>query len=340
VFNVSLAHSLYARLVAPVASALEGADTLLVVPHGALGQLPFGVLVSAPATLQPAELPFAQYRAVPWLARSVAVVHLPAVSSLVTLSKLAPLPADRKPFIGYGDPQFSKDAAAQSGMLRNLAVLRGDAAAGLEKLPPLPDTREEVREIARVLRADQDKDVFVGAAASKKNVDAAHLSGRRVVVFATHGLLPGDLDGLTQPALALSNPAVTGVSNDGLLTMEEILGLRLNADWVVLSACNTAAAGGEGEEAVSGLGRAFFFAGARALLVSNWAVETVSARLLTTDLFRRQAADAKLSRAQALRQAMLQLIDAGEGRDPSGKVVFSYAHPMFWAPFSLVGDGG
>jgi CHAT domain-containing protein len=159
-------------------------------------------------------------------------------------------------------------------------------------------------------------------------------------MFATHGLVPGDLDGLTQPALALSNPQVTGESDaDGLLTMEEIFGLKLNADWVVLSACNTASGVGEGSEAVSGLGRAFFYAGARALLVSNWPVETVSAKLLTTELFRRQAADAKLARAEALRQAMLRVMDEESAIGDDGKPLYSYAHPMFWAPFSLVGDG-
>jgi CHAT domain-containing protein len=120
--------------------------------------------------------------------------------------------------------------------------------------------------------------------------------------------------------------------------MGEVLGLKLNADWVVLSACNTASGEGAGAEAVSGLGRAFFYAGARALLVSNWPVETTAARLLTTDLFRRQAANPALGRAEALRQAELAMIDG----DPTGAGprAFSYAHPIFWAPFSLVGDGG
>ena len=130
------------------------------------------------------------------------------------------------------------------------------------------------------------------------------------------------------------------VEGDGLLTMGEILGLRLNADWVVLSACNTAAGNGAGAEAISGLGRAFFYAGARALLVSNWPVETKSARALTTDLFQRQHTDARLTRAVALQQTMNAMIDAGVATDPvSGKVMFSYAHPIFWAPFTLVGDG-
>ena len=161
------------------------------------------------------------------------------------------------------------------------------------------------------------------------------------MAFATHGLVPGDLNGLRQPALALSSPKLTGTGGDGLLTMGEILELKLDADWVVLSACNTAAGNGAGAEAFSGLGRAFFYAGTRALLLSNWPVETTSAKALTTDLFKRQADDPALTRAEALRQAMVGLIDgAGYVDEASGKVVFSYAHPIFWAPFSLVGDGG
>src|SRR5258708_21094967 len=132
---------------------------------------------------------------------------------------------------------------------------------------------------------------------------------RRIVMFATHGLIPGDLDGLDQPALALSAPGVAGTAGDGLLTVEKILGLKLDADWVVLSACNTAAGNGAGAEAVSGLGRAFFYAGARALLVTNWPVQTRPARLLPTPAFKLQAANPGLSRAEALRRAMLELID-------------------------------
>jgi CHAT domain-containing protein len=123
--------------------------------------------------------------------------------------------------------------------------------------------------------------------------------------------------------------------------MEEILGLRLNADWVVLSACNTAGGRGTGSEAVSGLGRAFFYAGARALLVSNWPVETTSARALTIELFRRQQVQSNLTRARALQQTMTWLMDGPGFVDPrTNTVVFSYAHPIFWAPFTLVGDGG
>ena len=85
---------------------------------------------------------------------------------------------------------------------------------------------------------------------------------------------------------------------------------------------------------MSGLGRAFFYAGARSLLVTHWAVETASARLLTTEAFRRQASNASLSRARALQQSSLALMTQAAGND------YSYAHPMFWAPYTLVGDGG
>jgi len=122
--------------------------------------------------------------------------------------------------------------------------------------------------------------------------------------------------------------------------MEEILALKLDADWVVLSACNTGTAAGAGAEAASGLGRAFFYAGTRAILVTNWSVHSASARELVSDLFRRQARDQKITRTEALRQAMLALIDDGSFKDDNGQTIFSYAHPLFWAPYTIIGDGG
>jgi CHAT domain-containing protein len=181
----------------------------------------------------------------------------------------------------------------------------------------------------------------LGKRASEQKIKTMDLSDRQVIAFATHALVPGDLDGLNQPALALCSPKVTGENEDGLLTMGEILKLKLNADWVVLSACNTGAADGAGAEAVSGLGRAFFYAGTRAILVSMWPVETTSARQLTTKLFEYQKEDKTLSRAGALRKSILTLIDDPGLKDPvSGKIAASYAHPFFWAPFIIVGDSG
>ena len=168
-----------------------------------------------------------------------------------------------------------------------------------------------------------------------------NMSDRKVIAFATHALVPGDLDGLDQPALALSSPVVTGDKEDGLLKMDEILRLKLSADWVVLSACNTGAAEGQGAEAVSGLGRAFFYAGTRSLLASMWPVETTSARKLVSGIFQFQEDDKTLSRAQILRKSILNLIDWDALTDAAtGKIAASYGHPIFWAPFVIVGDPG
>jgi CHAT domain-containing protein len=225
--------------------------------------------------------------------------------------------------------------------LRSFPKVEGIDRSQLNMLPRLPETAEEVMSIAQATGADVARDVFLGERANEQTVKTMNLSGYRVIAFATHGLLPRDLDGLTQPALALTAPEVAGIQGDGLLTMEEILGLRLDADWIALSACNTASGNGAGAEAVSGLGRAFFYAGARALLVTHWPVETTSAKVLVTDVFRRQAQQPEPSRAEALRQAMLRHLDGPGFVDRgSNRIVFSYAHPIFWAPFSLVGDTG
>lgn len=365
-FEIARARRLYGALLEPDAALWNDARLLHVVPHGALSQLPFALLATGEAP-QPAAGPQDAYREVPWLARRVAIAQLPSASAFAALRRSPAAGGAREAFIGFGDPLFGEDrpAGAQAASVRNLSIRKAadateeriqasrrggenlsaktaSAPQSFSLLGALPDTADELKEIAALLKADASRDLFLNRQATEKNVKQATLATRRVVAFATHGLVPGEISGLDQPALALANPAMTGdADNDGFLTMEEVLGLKLSADWVILSACNTAAADGRASEAVSGLGRAFFYAGARSLLVSNWAVETVSARLITTGIFRRQAQDAGLTRAEALRQSMLALIadraPAAEGGKPGG---YSYAHPAFWAPFSLVGDGG
>jgi CHAT domain-containing protein len=353
-FDLALAHKLYARLLEPVQPVWHGAKLLLVAPHAELGQLPLALLPTQPAA-QPGRtpVPFAGYKAVPWLMKDVAIAQLPSVTALASLRKLPPGDASRRAFIGFGDPLFSKQQADEAGVkvadarmatrgvfrLRNAPHTSQMDSAGLALLPRLPDTNDEIREIGRVLGADPVRDIYLQKRATEKTVLETDLADRRVVMFATHGLVPGDLDGLTEPALALTSPEVVADGGDGFLTMDKVLSLRLNADWVVLSACNTASGEGAGSEAVSGLGRAFFYAGARALLVSNWPVETVAARTLMTDLFRRQAADPRVGKGEALRAAMLGLMDGPGAVNPqTHKTDFSYAHPLFWAPFVVVGD--
>jgi CHAT domain-containing protein len=361
-FDLKLAYELYALLLKPVESGWSSAKNLIVVTNGALGLLPLSLLPTAPSEAKLDGDPlFSGYRAVPWLARSHAVTTVPSAAALRTLRNLPPAKPNRGELIAFGDPYFSKEqqedaesvaaslqvADATGNVMRGVPLkrrsspqLEGVDSADLAMLPRLPDTAEELKSIALALQADPSKVVNLGAQANEQTVKTLDLSGLKVLAFATHGLVPGELNGLTQPALALSSPAVTGNEGDGLLTMEEILGLKLDADWVVLSACNTGAGAGAGAEAASGLGRAFFYAGTRALLVTNWSVHSQSARELVTDLFRRQAQAPKRSRGEALRQAMMALVDGPGYFGADGKTEFAYAHPLFWAPYSMIGDGG
>ena len=359
-FDVEAAHEIYVSLLQPVQAGWRKAQSLIVIPHGALGYLPLSLLPTKPVALAPQRAPlFAGYRAIPWLARTHAVTVLPSAASFRTLRALQATTAGRRPFIGFGDPLFNDRQAAapedkptdtspaRQAVQRNVSLaLRSQPAfrqmdgATLAQLPRLAETRAELQSIALSLGADPAADVILGREANEDRVKTIDLSAYRVIAFATHGLVPGDLTGLEQPALALSAPAIAGSTGDGLLTMEEILKLKLNADWAVLSACNTAAADGRGADAISGLGRAFFYTGARALLVSNWPVHSDATVALTTTLFWFQAERPDITRAEALRQTMLALIDGPGFVNDEGKSVFSYAHPLFWAPFNLVGDGG
>lgn len=360
-FDVALGYELYSLLLKPVEAGWKSAKSLIVVTNGALGLLPLPLLPTMPAEIKAGDEPlFASYRNVPWLARTHAVTMVPSSAALRTLRQLPPGKPERSELIAFGDPYFSKEQAAEadlaapvqvadaSGIMtrgvplkrRNSPKLDGVDSAELALLPRLPDTAEELKSIALALQADPAKVLHLGKDANEKAVKAMDLSGFKVLAFATHGLVPGELNGLTQPALALSAPALSGSDGDGLLTMSEILSMRLDADWVVLSACNTGAGAGAGAEAASGLGRAFFYAGTRALLVTNWSVHSQSARELVTDLFKRQADDKSLTRGEALRQAMMAMVDGAGYTDAAGKTEFAYAHPLFWAPYTIIGDGG
>ena len=359
-FDVALSSSLYKTILEPVQSALQGKKVMLAVPHAELGQLPLGLLTTKPdAQLAKAKGgDFTEYRKTAWLIKDIAVAQLPSVTALTALRNLPAPPTDRRAFIGFGDPFFSMEQAKIAAntaaratnaittrgiplKLRSAPKTSGVSSAELALLPRLPDTKEELQEIGKALSADPSQDIFLNKDASVARVMEMDLSKRQVVMFATHGLVPGELDGLSQPALAMSAPDVTGeLKGDGLLTMEKILTLKLNADWVVLSACNTASGEGAGAEAVSGLGRAFFYAGARALLVSNWPVDSEAARILMIDMFKRQQQKQGQNKAEYLQASMVNMIDnlGSSSQDAKGKSKYAYAHPLFWAPFVVVGD--
>jgi CHAT domain-containing protein len=345
-FDLGLANELYAALIGPVEEVTKQARHLLVVPSGPLTSLPFHLLVTEkPATAIPQLRDIASYRDAAWLVKRQAVSVLPALASLKALRQVARRDPGTKPLVGFADPVFdpaerAKALAERRTAQTRVAVTRGYSdfwqGAGIDRaklaryLPSLLETADELKAVGSKLGAAAG-DIHLGSDASETTVKRTALAEYRVVYFATHGLVAGDVAGLGEPSLALTLPKQPTELDDGLLTASEVAQLKLNADWVVLSACNTAAADKPGAEALSGLARAFFYAGARALLVSHWSVDSEAATRLTTSTFAFMAADPKLGRAAALRNAMLAYMnDKGSPLN---------AYPAFWAPFSIIGEG-
>jgi CHAT domain-containing protein len=333
-FNAARSHELHETLIASAAPMLAGVKHLVVVPDGPLTGIPFAVLVASKP--QRAIAGPAEYRAVDWLARRYAVSVLPSVGALRALRALAQkAPPALEPFVGFGDPDLAGQPGERRGAAPAAQALRGQVADVREvrALPPLPETREELARMAELLGAGPAA-VHLRAAATERRLKAMDLARYRVIAFATHGLMAGDFAGYAEPALVLTPPEKGDEVDDGLLGASEVAQLKLNADWVVLSACNTAAPDGTpGAEGLSGLARAFFYAGSRSLLVSHWPVASEAAVRLTTRAIDALAKEPAIGRAEALRRSMVALID-----DVSAPERF--AHPLVWAPFSLVGEGG
>jgi CHAT domain-containing protein len=329
-FDLDLALSLYHQIFAPAEPLLEGVRHVMVVPDGALMSLPLGVLVT--------DGPVGAFKdlsgrsQVPWLARKYAMSVLPSVSSLRALRRFARAAPGRKPFVGFGDPLFDRGGGEERAPTSVALFTRGPVAdvALLRRASRLPNTAKELRLLASALGA-REGNIYLRERATEARVRTMDLSPFRVIAFSTHGLVAGDLEGFAEPGLLLTPPTRGTEADDGVLTASEIArDLKLNADLVILSACNTAAPDGTPRaEGFSGLTKAFLYAGSRALLVSHWIVESESAARLTTQMIAEAGDDPSIGYAEALRRSMLALMD-----EPK------FAHPLFWAPFVLVGEGG
>lgn len=342
------AHALHDVIMAPVADIIAGRE-LVIVPSRRLAGLPFHLLVSKEPDRASTE-PYADAR---WMALEHAMTVLPSVQALEGRS-LAQSTGDRPDiYRGFANPILagragddSRARARQSctGLVPRpmmaaapveapvlSSLFRGGEAdvTAVRSLEPLPDTADEACAIAATLGAGSDS-ILLGEQASESAVKRLSTSGQlsraRILHFATHGLVSGELKGLAEPAIVLTPPATASAEDDGLLTASEVATLSLDADWVILSACNTAAGDGGGE-ALSGLARAFFYAGARSLMVSHWPVASDAAVRLATRAIAEVAASPSMTRAEALRRAMETEIRAGGRR----------ADPANWAPFIVVG---
>jgi CHAT domain-containing protein len=329
-FSLANAAGLYKETLGPVSPQLAGVDHLVVAASGDLASLPFSLLVTnAPGQSR-------DYVNAAWLIRTTAVSETPSARAFMALRN-APKTAQPKPFLGVGNPTFQGGGNAANQALALNALASACQVSGptdpalLRALQPLPETAAEVQAVGRDLGAAPD-DILLGDGATEAAVRAKPLDQYAVLYFATHGMLPGELHCQAQPGLVLSPPTspAQSTATDGLLTASEIAGLKINANLVVLSACNTGAGGGKsfGGGALQGLADAFFNAGAHAVLASHWEVPSAATMSLMTGTFANMAKDPRHDAAEALRQAQLALIAQG-----------STSHPFEWAAFTLIGDG-
>jgi len=303
-------------------------DTLYVIDRSAASHIPLALLPDPAA-------PDA------FLSDRVAITYLPNVPAL--LRPNAAMQLDDLTFLGVGDPNFSGEPMAPvqlvdaspvsddgavsegfGGAFIGASLMRSGSAdiAGIRALPRLPASREEITAIAANFPSAQVT-TLLNDTATEAAIRGLTLSDYSVISFATHGLLSGEIGGLSEPALVLSPPA-SGDStpeNDGLLLASEIAEMDFDARLVILSACNSA-----GSRDFQGLPQAFLLAGAESLMVARWPVRDDAAQYLTTRVVAGMKEGKTASRA---------LSDAAASLRTSG--LPDADHPTIWAPFVIVG---
>jgi tetratricopeptide (TPR) repeat protein/CHAT domain-containing protein len=353
-FDLARAHRLYQTLFGAFSEHIAGRH-LLIVPSGPMTTLPPHVLVTEPVKPEAA---FSDYGAAEWLGKRHAITVLPSTASLKAARDTPRGASASNPFVSFSNPLLTgkhgtdrtawdrqscanigkplgvESRAASTGSIGGVYSGAGVDPAQLRRQDPLPETADEACAVGRDLGA-QEADIHLGERATEAGLKAMNASGAlrgyRILHFATHGLVAGETAlfarSRSEPSLLLTPPLTATEEDDGLLTASEVAGLSLNAEATVLSACNTASASGaHNAEALSGLARAFFYAGSRSLLVTHWRVFSDAAVALVTDSFAERRRHPDIALAEALRRAMQASIAGGGPK----------AHPAWWAPFVVV----
>lgn len=322
-FDMNAAHAFYTALVGNLDAEIGRLRHVAVVADGPLLSLPLALLPRRPSNA-------GMYHRAAWLGRDTAISMASSVASFVGGRRdLSPSRATRA-FFGLGDPALAGGGRVEDAVRTAVADCERGGTFDpliLKALPSLPETRDELFMVAAAL-GDEAPLIKAGYEARETSLSELDLSDFRVLSFATHGLLPHELPCNAKPALVMTPPDASGTADDGLLDVAEIAALRLDAELVVLSACNTAGPDGSlGGEALTGLASAFIHAGSRSLIASHWDVASAATVTLMQETF--AAYGRSGDKALALQAAQRRLM-----ADPD------LAHPAFWAAFTLIGDRG
>ena len=321
-FDFKSSEELYVELIKPFEEYIKDKKDLIIVPHGSLLSLPFEILVDE----IPANKKFNNNN---WLIKNHNIIYYPSISSFYSMKNLKKVKL-KKYFAGFGDPSLSKNNKTlvfeKKEDVENVFLRGGIANVDkIRQFSELPKTSDELNEISNFF---DKKDIFLKENFNEKNIKSIDLEKYSVLSFATHGVVANEITSINEPGLITTPPKKGSVLNDGVLKSSEIKNLNLNAELVILSACNTASGDGSSSaEGLSGLASSFFYAGARSLMVSHWYVEDESTVDLMKNTFDNLKDHNNLS--EALRESKLAMMENQQT-----------SHPIFWAPFVLVGGDG
>jgi len=317
-----LSGELYGLLFKPIEKDVRASKTLIVVPDGTLGYLPFEALVTTSGYGKPT-----------YLAEKFAIVYGPSASALVTVDAMNRQIMPRRELLAFGDPVItvangyrktgSEPPSSESVSKLHRSSPAEDYAERGFSLARLPYTRDEVLGIAKFFPPDQ-RQLYLGADAREETVKSEKLDDFRYIHFATHGFL----DELHPGRSGILFSRAPGSEEDGILQTGEIMRLKLNADIVTLSACSTGLGRLVTGEGVLGLTRAFFYAGARNVVVSLWNVNDSATAALMESFYLNLRRG--LTKSEALHQAKLSIVHNSQ---------LLWRHPYFWAGFVLEGQG-
>lgn len=303
---------------------------LLIVPDGRLQSIPFGAL---PLPSKPTQSATEQ----PLLIEQHELVVLPSATTLLVKRQQPAVPAQpqSKKVLVVADPVFNlqdsrvaeiiknrPDSDAMVAEARNLNPLAKTSRGNT--IQRLVFTRQEAAQISRLLKPDEAKQLL-DFDASRQSVLAEHLTDYRMLHFATHGIFNRQTPELS--GLILSQVNQNGEPENGFLSLTDVFNLRLNADLVVLSACQTALGKDYWGEGMVGLTRGFLYAGTNRVVSSLWMVDDSATSELMAEFYRRMLGKDRLSPAAALRAAQLKMLNRSTRK-----------HPFYWAAFQVQGE--
>lgn len=328
-YPVESAIRLYNNLLKPFETLLIGKKHIIWSPDPNIYDLPLNCLLkSTPPKLNIGyDLSKAE-----WTIKYYALSYVNSAKGFIASRRLQNILSTKYDFLGIGDPLLS--GITNEGTSRGLFISRRSSdieAIGVNALSSLPETSEELKNIALLFNGQ--KDLLLKENATEKIFRQQSLSNYQFIEFATHGLIKNDIKGLKEPALVLTPQTEKDESNDGLLTASEIARLNLNAKLVVLSSCNSASYQLEnfGLE-VQGLTTAFALAGVPTTIASLWPVESKTTQIINTSLYK----ELKFNKYDGVAIAHHNAINVFLKSD----IAPEYYHPRFWAPFVVYGDGG